>query len=131
MAPSYYHEVVSLLTRGHTLTAATLVQEHSGLSSAAARRWVEGFLNDHVDPMIRGARNASLPHVVAMPGLMGGEPCIAGTRIPAATVRRYMQIGADESDLMMDYPTLPAGSYQAVRRWVEEGCPGTVRHHAL
>jgi uncharacterized protein (DUF433 family) len=32
------------------------------------------------------------PHIVRVPGVIGGEPVIAGTRISVASVARYLQV---------------------------------------
>jgi uncharacterized protein (DUF433 family) len=38
--------------------------------------------------------------------IMGGVPCIAGTRIPVATVIGLLGQGASIEDVLADYPTL-------------------------
>jgi uncharacterized protein (DUF433 family) len=42
------------------------------------------------------------------PGVCGGEPRIAGTRIPVWTLEQGRQLGASEADLLRDYPGLRA-----------------------
>jgi uncharacterized protein (DUF433 family) len=41
-------------------------------------------------------------------GVCGGEPRIAGTRIPVWTLEQGRRLGASEADLLRDYPGLRA-----------------------
>lgn len=50
---------------------------------------------------------------------MGGWPCVSGTRIPAETILLYIKDGADIEEIVGDYPSLPFGGVDAVRRWAE------------
>ena len=58
--------------------------------------------------------------IVADPGVLGGMPVVAGTRVPAATILAYLREGRTEDYIREDYPTLPAGAIEAVRRWDRE-----------
>ncbi len=58
--------------------------------------------------------------VIGIPGLMSGQPCVSGTRIPAATIAAYLDTGAADEAIHVDYPTLPAGACDAVRKWKSE-----------
>ncbi|MBA3741610.1 DUF433 domain-containing protein [Sporichthya sp.] len=40
------------------------------------------------------------------PDVMGGVPCITGTRIPVATVLAYLAEGQTPADLVRDFPQL-------------------------
>ncbi|MCC6919039.1 MAG: DUF433 domain-containing protein [Alphaproteobacteria bacterium] len=40
------------------------------------------------------------------PKVMGGQPVIAGTRIPVATILDDMATGSSEDDVLSDYPHL-------------------------
>ncbi len=42
------------------------------------------------------------------PGVCGGEPRIAGTRIPVWTLEQGRRLGASEADLLRDFPGLRA-----------------------
>ncbi|KPF62375.1 hypothetical protein IP88_14830 [alpha proteobacterium AAP81b] len=57
--------------------------------------------------------------VVSDPEILGGWPCVAGTRIPAETILLYIKAGAPVAEIVTDYPTLPFGGVDAVRRWAE------------
>jgi uncharacterized protein (DUF433 family) len=48
------------------------------------------------------------PGIESTPGVCGGEPCIAGTRIPVWLLERGRQRGSTEADLLRAYPTLRA-----------------------
>jgi uncharacterized protein (DUF433 family) len=60
-------------------------------------------------------------------GVCGGEPRIAGTRIPVWTLEQARRLGASEADLLRDYPGLRAAdlvnawSYVATHREEIEG----------
>lgn len=49
------------------------------------------------------------PGIEKTPGIVGGAPRIAGTRIPVWTLVQYRQLGASEAELLLSYPTLRAG----------------------
>ncbi len=55
--------------------------------------------------------------VVEKPGIMGGRPCVNGTRIPADTIVAYLKAGHSKFDIFSDYPSLPVGGVEAVVRW--------------
>jgi len=55
------------------------------------------------------------PHIVRVPGVIGGEPVIAGTRISVASVARFLQSGAGPDEIVEMYPHLTkAGVYDAI-----------------
>lgn len=49
-----------------------------------------------------------IPSIVSIPGVCGGEPCIADTRIPVWLLVRARQLRMDESALLHAYPPLRA-----------------------
>lgn len=55
--------------------------------------------------------------VVEVPGLMGGKPCVEGTRVLAETIRQYLIDGYSAEQIFEDYPYLPIGAIEAVERW--------------
>mgnify|MGYP001172913840 CR=1 FL=1 len=58
---------------------------------------------------------AEHPHIVRVPGVIGGEPIIAGTRISVASVARFLQDGAAPDEILEMYPHLTkAGVYDAI-----------------
>jgi uncharacterized protein (DUF433 family) len=46
--------------------------------------------------------------IESTPGVCGGEPCIAGTRIPVWVLEQYRRLGTAEVEMLRDYPGLRA-----------------------
>jgi uncharacterized protein (DUF433 family) len=46
--------------------------------------------------------------IISSPEILGGEPRIAGTRIPVWLLVQYQKLGAGDVDLLQMYPTLTA-----------------------
>lgn len=44
--------------------------------------------------------------IVVTPGIRGGKPCIAGTRITVYDVLEYLAGGMTESQILTDFPNL-------------------------
>lgn len=63
------------------------------------------------------SRVHSLTEVISDQSVMGGEPVVRGTRIPAATIAAYLRAGRTDREIFEDYPSLPVGGIDAVRRW--------------
>ena len=64
--------------------------------------------------------------VTSTPGVMGGMPCVSGTRIPAELIRKYIVDGETKSVIFADYPSLPVGAVEAVIAWASQnGLPCT------
>jgi len=59
--------------------------------------------------------------IISDPTVMGGEPVIRGTRIPAATIVAYLEAGHSDMDIFSDYPSMPVDGIEAVRRWHKAG----------
>ena len=60
------------------------------------------------------------PHIVTIPGVLGGEPVIAGTRIGVAFIARLVQAGEEPSEIVAAYPHLaPAAVYDAVSYYLD------------
>ncbi|SFM31045.1 DUF433 domain-containing protein [Methylobacterium pseudosasicola] len=95
---------------------------------------LERPVRDPDDPIDRWAREflglpaaeAVRPTVVSDPAVMSGDPCVAGTRVPAETILAYLRAGHSDRDIHEDYPTLPPGAVDAVRRWaaIRASLPG-------
>lgn len=56
--------------------------------------------------------------IVSDPTIMSGDWTIEGTRVLAVTIAAYIHAGRSEDYIHEDYPTLPAGAIDAVRRWM-------------
>ncbi|HEX8447129.1 MAG TPA: DUF433 domain-containing protein [Sphingomonas sp.] len=58
--------------------------------------------------------------VVSTPGILGGMPCVSGTRVPAEVIRVSLNAGESKFEIFCAYPYLPMGSVEAVIRWAQE-----------
>jgi uncharacterized protein (DUF433 family) len=54
------------------------------------------------------------------PDILGGMPCVRGTRVPAMTIVAYIRDGYSDREIFEDYPSLPLDGIDAVRRWAAE-----------
>jgi uncharacterized protein (DUF433 family) len=52
--------------------------------------------------------SGAVPGIESRPGVCGGEPCIAGTRIPVWLLEQARRQGMTEAELLRAYPTLHA-----------------------
>ena len=55
------------------------------------------------------------PGVESTPGVCGGEPCMARSRIPVWLLEQGRRLGASEAELLRAYPTLNA--HDLVNAW--------------
>jgi len=59
---------------------------------------------------VRGyTSNTAMPfkYITADPEVLGGKPCIKGTRISVAFILELFASGADHQDILQAYPHLP------------------------
>jgi DNA-binding transcriptional MerR regulator len=54
-------------------------------------------------------------HVTSRRGVHRSQPVFAGTRVPVATVRRYLDAGYDTAAILREYPTLTEADVEAAR----------------
>ncbi len=60
------------------------------------------------------------PHIVRVPGVLGGEPVIAGTRVGVAFIARLLQAGEEPGEIVAAYPDLPpAAVYDAISYFLD------------
>lgn len=52
-------------------------------------------------------------HVISTPGVCGGKPCIAGTRIRVWDVASLAQIGQSRGGILIHYPSLTLADVHA------------------
>ena len=71
----------------------------AGLSRADKARVLQWLIRDLTD---------TFPGIEITPGISGGEPRIAGTRIPVWVLEQARRLGMSEADLLQAYPTLRA-----------------------
>ena len=57
------------------------------------------------------------PTITETPGIMGGMPCVSGTRVPAETILDSINHDASIYDIFAAYPYLPFGAVEAVVEW--------------
>jgi uncharacterized protein (DUF433 family) len=76
--------------------AEQLVAAMSRPEKAQLPQWIVRDLGD------------AFPGIEGIPGVMGGAPCIARTRIPVWLLEQARRLGSRESDLLLNYPTLTA-----------------------
>ena len=55
--------------------------------------------------------------VVSTPGIMGGVPCVLGTRVPAETILASINEGMSVYEILRGYPYLPMDAVDAVVEW--------------
>lgn len=56
---------------------------------------------------------AAHPRIAQDPAIMGGKPCIAGTRIPVDLLLRKLAVGETREALLADYPGLVSADLDA------------------
>ena len=56
-----------------------------------------------VDPADSGA---SFKHIVSIPGILGGKPCVKGTRISVEFILELFASGASHREILDAYPHL-------------------------
>lgn len=62
-----------------------------------------------------------LPAVTFTPGVCGGDPCVPGTRIPAALLYAYAKdLNWSIFDLTREYPELRLDQVTRAIQWIEE-----------
>jgi uncharacterized protein (DUF433 family) len=53
------------------------------------------------------------PRIARNAAIRGGQPVVAGTRIPVATIVRSQQLGMDFDEILVQYPSLGAADLHA------------------
>jgi uncharacterized protein (DUF433 family) len=81
---------------------STLQQVEQEVASLSPGERAELFM--HVACQLSGR----FPGIESTASVCGGEPCIAGSRIPVWLLERGRQLGSTEADLLRAYPTLRA-----------------------
>jgi uncharacterized protein (DUF433 family) len=49
----------------------------------------------------------STPAIISNPDIMGGTPCLAGTRVPFQTLLDYLEGGEKLDEFLVDFPSVP------------------------
>ncbi len=63
------------------------------------------------------------PHIVRVPEVHGGDPTVAGTRIPVWVIAASARMGQDVPDILRGYPALSHELVQEALAWAEEHGP--------
>ena len=56
-----------------------------------------------------------VPGITKTPGVCGGEPCVAGSRISVSLLEKWRRSGVSEAELLDWYPTLTAADVANAR----------------
>lgn len=64
----------------------------------------------------RAAKTRS-PNIITDPGIQGGQPCFAGTRLPVDVILFALAAGESRQDIFRSYPSLPLGGIEAAVEW--------------
>ena len=64
--------------------------------------------------------------IVSRPGLLGGKPCIKGTRISVEFVLELLASGASREDILRTYPQVTADGLTAALRYAAEAMKNDV-----
>jgi uncharacterized protein (DUF433 family) len=76
--------------------------------------------------MLSQSLNLAWFGIAKTPGVCGGSACIANTRIPVWVLIQAQRLGATESELLYDYPTLSASDL--VNAWAyAEAFPNEIK----
>ena len=75
-------------------------------------------LSEFVD---KERRNRKLTRVVSYPDVLGGVPCVSGTRVPAVAILTLVRAGVPHEDIIYEYK-LPIDAVDASLQWEKTGC---------
>lgn len=77
-------------------------------------------------------RLAGPPRITEKPGMMGGEPCIDGTRVTVAAILGCWLGGDSAESIYEDYPSIPLGSIELAEEWARtHGIPASVPYRRM
>ena len=60
------------------------------------------------------------PRIVSDPAILGGKPCIKGTRISVEMILEWVASGASRDDIVRSYPTLTADDVEEALRYAAQ-----------
>lgn len=58
--------------------------------------------------------------IVSDPAILGGKPCVRGTRISVQFILELMASGATREEILEKYPHLPAGGLTAALKYAAD-----------
>ena len=65
-------------------------------------------------------RRQLAPHVISDTEIRGGEPVIAGTRVPVRLILENLEAGHTFEEILEDYPSLTKETIQAALHWAAQ-----------
>jgi uncharacterized protein (DUF433 family) len=68
----------------------------------------------------------SEPWIVSKPGVLGGKPCIRGTRISVELVLELLASGASREEILRTYPHIPPEGLSAAIQYAAESMKNEV-----
>lgn len=140
--PSRARRQGTLLDRGDVLALALIARANLPLSRPTKQRineWIHGFPPDeafeetkelllsdvlvlrfdaefgHLAKRLAHYLENRESHIEVRPGVQGGEPVIAGTRLPVQAVAERLHRGDSIDNLVEDYPGVPSDAFEAAR----------------
>lgn len=69
---------------------------------------------------------SSEPWIVSKPGVLGGKPCIRGTRISVELVLELLAGGASREEILRTYPRIPPEGLAAAIQYAAESMKNEV-----
>ena len=83
-------------------------------------------------PFVPVDRLPGPPRITCIPGIMGGDPCIDGTRVPVASILGCWLGGDSLENIYESYPRVPYGSIELAEAWaMEHGIPESVPYRRM
>ena len=59
--------------------------------------------------------------IVSNPNILGGEPVVEGTRVPAGNILAALRDGESRFSIFRSYPSLPLDGIDACLEWEKDG----------
>lgn len=146
VTPSRSTRQGTLLDRGDVLAIALIARVELPLSRPIKRRineWIHGFPPDEAFEQTKELLLSEVlvlrfdaafgqlanrlqhylerreRHIESSPEIQGGDPVIAGTRLPVRAVAERMRRGDSIDDLAEDYPGISRDAFEAARIYAE------------
>jgi uncharacterized protein (DUF433 family) len=69
---------------------------------------------------------SSEPWIISKPGVLGGKPCIRGTRISVELVLELLASGGSREDILRAYPHIPTEGLAAAIQYAAESMKNEV-----
>ena len=103
---------------GHHRTCATRPRSHDGdvpLEDGPSADVARSVRDDRREG--RYARDVKFERISTDPAVMGGMPCIRGTRIPVSSILGYMASGMTHNEILADFQGLTLDDLQEALRY--------------